>query len=110
MDTKELIQEWFRKQVGGGLVLPNGWFGRPYDNIHQLSGLLEGDETLSLSLDEEQLTLSFEGALRVDATHEELVFEGFRSLRFDWREYGSNRPHTDCFDSGVVKIVAPPSS
>lgn len=110
MKTKELIQEWFRKRLGGGLVLPNGWFGRPYDNIHQLSELIEDGEKLSLSLDGGQLILNFEGAPQIEATHEELVFTGFRSLRFDWKEYGSNRPHTDCFDSGLVKIVAPPGS
>lgn len=89
-------------------MLPNGWFGRPYDNIHQLTGLLEEEDVLSLSFDGGQLILNFEGIPQIAAAHDELVFTDFRSLQFDWKEYGSNTLHTDCFDSGVVKIVAPP--
>ncbi len=37
MKTK--IEDWFKIYGGGGLVTPEGWFGRPYDNIHQLTYL-----------------------------------------------------------------------
>ena len=110
MNINDQIQEWFSQRFGGGLVLPNGWFGRPYDSVHQLSALQVSSDSLLLTLDNGQLVLKFDGIPVIDATHAELVFSGFRSLRFDWKEYGSNKAHTDCFESGVVKIITPPGA
>ena len=104
----EKITAWFTETWGGGLVLPDGWFGRPYDNIHRLESVTEKEDGLVVVLDDGQLTLKFEGSPKIEATKSELVFSGFQRLTFDWKEYGSMEPHSDEYGQGEVKIVAPP--
>ena len=47
---------WFAccKQFGFGLVLPSGWFGRPYDNAHHPNCFRVENRNLILIFDDEQ--------------------------------------------------------
>ena len=60
-ETVRVITEFFDDQLAAGLVLPNGWFGRPYDNLHQLTGCTVAGDTMRIELDG-QLILTFAGA------------------------------------------------
>ena len=102
------VRDWFSRTWGGGLILPDGWFGRPHDNIHRLTDVTEDESSLRIVLDE-QLSLTFHGNPSVQDNGKELVIVGYSRLAFDWEEYGSNVPHADSYDSGEVKLVAPPS-
>ena len=97
--TTTLIQNWFTRTWGGGLVLPDGWFGRPFDNIHRLTDVSQSSGLLRIVLDD-QLTLTFNG--------DELVIDGYSELSFDWKEYGSDLPHSYIYQDGQTKLVAPP--
>ena len=108
MNVQDQIRDWFQKRGGGGLVLPSGWFGRPYDNVHQVSEIRVHDEALVLALDEGQLMLRFDGIPEIRADSEELTFTNFRSLDFDWKEYGSGKLHSNHFKTGTAKIMALP--
>ena len=106
--TVEIIQRWFARTWGGGLILPDGWFGRPYDNIHRLTDLSESPGSLHIELDN-QLSLTFSGDVRVNDNGNELLIEGYSQLSFDWKEYGSDVPHSDIYREGHAKLVARPS-
>ncbi len=108
MSLEQRISDWFKMTWGGGLVLPSGWFGRPYDNVHQLTSVSETSDGLVLVLDEGHLTLTFKGVPRINVTESELTFDAFKLLVFDWKEYGSMKPHSEQHEGGEVKIVAPP--
>jgi hypothetical protein len=110
MSLEEIVTSWFKETWGGGLMLPDGWFGRPYDNIHRLDNVALSEDGLLLELDSGHLILRFEGVPEVTASKSELVLRSFRRLAFDWKEYGAMRIHSDKYEQGEVKFVAPPGA
>lgn len=110
MKLEQKISDWFKQTWGGSLLLPSGWFGRPYDNSHQLASVFESSTRLVVVLDDGHLKLSFEGVPEVEATKSELIFRSFNRLTFDWKEYGSLKLHSEVYEGGEIKIIAPPGS
>ena len=110
MKVQEIAKEitkWFQRTGGGGLILPDGWFGRPYDNIHQLTFIEIRSCKIIIELDE-QLHLLLTEPKSITCTNGEIILGGFRQCVFDWQEYGSNVSHCSSFTSGELKFVAPP--
>lgn len=88
-------------------MLPDGWFGRPYDNIHRLSFLAIRPLWLVLELDE-RLLLTIREPAAVQRRDSELVISGFTSCVFDRKEYGGERGFVATYASGDVRLVTPP--
>lgn len=101
-----VVQNWFDRAGGGGLVLPDGWFGRPYDNIHRLNAIESNGDLLRIELDD-RLVLTFKKPSNARICNSELLVEDFESLSFDWKEYGSNEKHSTSYQNGVVTFVPP---
>ena len=105
MNFTNTIQRWFKDEWGGSLLLPDGWYGRPYDNQHGLTSVEESGEILTIVLDQ-KLTLRFEGLKSVKAQKRELIFGPFDKLRFDWESFGTDgKRGTKEYQSGEVKIL-----
>jgi hypothetical protein len=96
-----------KKEWGGSLMLPDGWYGRPYDNQHSLTSVSESEGALGLILDQ-KLELRFEGLKSVCSRHHELVLGPFDRLRFKWEAYDDGRRLMKEYRTGEVKIVSPP--
>jgi hypothetical protein len=108
MDFTSTIQHWFKDAWGGSLCLPDGWYGRPYDNQHALTSIDESGSTLTIILDR-KLTLHFEGLKSVEARKGELVFCQFDKFRFDWETYGADAKRgSKEYRTGEVRIVSAP--
>ena len=105
MTFLETIENWFETEWGGSMVLPDGWFGRPYDNQHLLTSVYENGEELRLTLDE-ILCLRFEGLKSVRVDGHELIMGPFEHLRFEWTPYGGGKLTTQDYWAGDVKIVS----
>jgi hypothetical protein len=60
MSVKATIETWFKRTGGGSMILPDAWFGRPYDNLHVLQGIQESEHGLEIELTG-QMSLSFAG-------------------------------------------------
>lgn len=103
------IREFFTSVGQAGLVLPDGWFGRPHDNLHQLTRIEGNDESLVVELDG-QLVLTFAGEPRVTRTDKGLRLGRFTALAWDWTEYGSTISRHKNFATGEVELVAPMGS
>lgn len=104
----ECVQRWFIEEKSGSLMLPDGWFGRPFDNQHELTSLVESNSDLTIILDG-NLTLYFYGLESVETRKKELVFSRFHNLRFEWQDAGgSGEGHSAEFGAGEVKIVSAP--
>lgn len=101
-----IVQKWFNKTGGGGLVLPDGWYGRPYDNLHRLTDIKSVGNVLRIELDD-RLVLDFQKPITARIVDSNLLIEGFENLLFDWQEYGSNEKHSTNYSSGVVSFVPP---
>jgi hypothetical protein len=108
MSFTSTVQQWFKDEWGGSLFLPDGWYGRPYDNQHALTSIEESGSTLTIVLDR-KLTLRFEGLKSVKAQKRELTFGPFEKLRFDWEGFGTGGGHgTKEYQDGEVKILTGP--
>ncbi|MGD9897413.1 MAG: hypothetical protein AB7T14_10115 [Candidatus Methylacidiphilaceae bacterium] len=101
-----MVQQWFKANWGGNLILPDGWYGRPYDSQHALTSVEECGSTLIVVLDH-KLTLRFEGLKSVKAQKSELIFGPFERLRFDWESFGTEGTRgTKEYQGGEVKIAS----
>ncbi len=103
------IDAWFSRTGGGGLILPNGWYGKPNDNIHQLTFSEVRPRWIIVELDE-HLLLSFRGSTMVQDRGPELAIFGFSSLVFDRTDYGADTGDVSTFADGEVRLVAPPGA
>jgi hypothetical protein len=109
MSRAKQISEWFQRTGGGGLELPDGWFGRPFDNIHQLTAVDEHRSALIVELDE-ALLLVFDPNVRIVAGSDALTFGQVGKLVFRWKEYGTDKVHLRTYDGGEVRLSAPPGA
>ncbi len=107
MSFTSTVQKWFSVEFGGSLHLPDGWFGRPYDNQHILTSISENRNEFSITLDY-KLVLTFEGLQSVKAVNRELVFGPFRILRFEWVDIKEGHRHIKDYRGGEAKIVLAP--
>lgn len=108
MNFTNTIQRWFKDEWGGSLLLPDGWYGRPYDNQHALTSVEESGETLTIVLDQ-KLMLRFEGLKSVKAQKRELIFGPFEKLRFDWESFSTDgKRGSKEYQAGEVKILTGP--
>lgn len=103
--TLVAIREFFGIVGYAGLILPSGWFGRPYDNLLQLSRSEASEGSLLIELDD-QLLLTFDGQPVATSTNNGLRLGGFAVLHWDWTEFGSTVPHHEEFVAGEVEFVA----
>ena len=108
MSFTNTVQQWFKDEWGGSLFLPDGWYGRPYDNQHALTSVEESGNVLTIVLDR-KLTLRFEGLKSVKAQKRELTFGPFEKLRFDWESFEADAKRgIKEYQDGKVKIITGP--
>ena len=103
--TRARVRDFFATVGDAGLILPSGWFGRPYDNLLQLTRSEVTDGTLVLELDG-HLTLTFSGEPEATSSENGLRLSGFSALAWDWTEFGSTESHHEEFVAGKVEFVA----
>lgn len=84
-DARDLtvIQRWFDRHRRGGLVLPDGWFGRPFDTAFRLASIEERDDNVSMTLDQ-GVTVEVGGVKMVSSSDSELVIESCGRIRVEW--------------------------
>jgi hypothetical protein len=101
--AREAIADWFASNLVASMALPDGWFGRPYDNLHGLTWTTTRSTRLLLELDG-QLLLIFTGTPMVTASADGLTISGFHQLAFIWQGYGDMTPHASVNDNGEVRL------
>ena len=107
MSTQEILDivvEWFSRARAASLELPKGWFGRPMDNLHQLTWSAALQHKVLLELDHQVLLIMTEPQ-RADASDTELRIDGSASVALDWQEYGNMVAHVDDQGRGTVRFV-----
>ncbi|WP_433893189.1 hypothetical protein [Streptomyces sp. CA-111067] len=107
-ETLEAITDWFAHAEYSGLILPRGWFGRPFDNQHLLTWAHARQGKLLLELDD-QLLLVLTTPGRPDTKDRNLTVT-FAQLVFDWQGYGDLQPHAEVFSDGEIQFVGHPMS
>lgn len=107
MAYAETITTWFEKELTGGLILPDGWFGRPYDGQYSLTSVEEQGESLVLVLSE-NLILRFSGLRSVAARGDRLAFGPFTELHFEWTPFDGGSARNQDYHTGEAFIVSGP--
>lgn len=103
-DALTAVRGFFASVGMAGLILPSGWFGRPYDNLLRLTHSEVTSGLLRLEL-EGQLVLTFSGDARATTTATGLRLTGYSGLAWDWIEFGSATRHHEKFTGGQVEFV-----
>jgi hypothetical protein len=106
MDARQAekrVKRWFRAGHLPSLELPDGWFGRPFDNCHGLSHLGVIGDRLLIGLDGRQLLVLTRPEV-TQSTDSELVVS-FEQLVFDWQEYGAGTPHAKGYGAGRLRFA-----
>lgn len=108
IETNIKIVNWIKAYPRFGLELPNGWFGRPYDNIHKITWHSERDSKLIIEVDN-QLYLIFTKPLNYQSKESILILKDWTQFVFDRQGYGDMRAKCDVFKSGIVKLIGYPN-
>jgi len=79
-----------------GLVLPDGWFGKPYDNFHKLSEISVSGNVLKIVFDDVQ-ELKIVSPKRYELENigskwSSLSFFDCQEISFKWVPYGEGNP------------------
>jgi hypothetical protein len=102
-DARHDLVRWFRRGVVAGLVLPTGWFGRPFDNAHELTWCEARKDRLLVELDG-LLLLTATRQLGLEITGDELVVTA-EQVVFDQIEYGTPKVHAEIFAPGSFRFI-----
>jgi hypothetical protein len=87
------------------LELPSGSFGGGRRSLYRLTSLEVMGDRLLIELEGQLLlVLTDPGEPVVDG--QDLVFDQFAQLVFDWQEFVNKRPHAEIFDKGELRFIA----
>jgi len=98
------IEEYKNNKKSFHLKLPDGWFGRPYDNWHKLTEFIQRPNKTILEIDE-QLYLIFTGEIKEQDHGDKIVISNFIKLVFDWQGYGDMNPNCKIYREGFVEMI-----
>ncbi len=95
----ELIQRGLPNVKSGTLRFWGQWFGRPYDNIHTVTGASSSDEVLEVRFDNGETLRVFEPTGAVVGSARFTIGNASR-VRWEWNAYG-NPPGRRYFEEYV---------
>lgn len=99
------IEEWTETNQSFGIELPDGWFGRPYDNQHKITWAEERPNKIIIELDQ-QLFLIFTKPVTISKSGKNLIFSDFKQLTFDRQGYDDMTAHSKSYKTGAVTLVS----
>ena len=103
MACTETIRSWSLRNDGGSLELPDGWFGRPYDNVHRLTTVHLHADAPPLALDD-RLFLTAQGSIKVEADDASLII-GADQLLIEWTGFGSDQTrHVQSYSQALLRL------
>ncbi|MDR2983037.1 MAG: hypothetical protein LBV12_12435 [Puniceicoccales bacterium] len=100
----ETVKEWFSRESGGSLSLPDGWFGRPYDNRHSLTSFAQTSDGYELILDK-TIKINFDDIKYALDNKNELCIGGYGICRFAWKEFDDGMPNFKIYNEGEIKLI-----
>jgi len=104
IETIEIFENWRRSYEVFGLVLPDGWFGRPMDNAHKITWFFERENKFIIELDN-QLYLILTKPFKFSLDETDLNIVNFGQFVFDKQGYGDMIPYAKIYTSGKITFV-----
>jgi hypothetical protein len=96
---------WFGRVTAASLQMPRGWFGRPHDNLLQLTWISATHRKVLLEFDGQVLLILTDPVSVVESV-DQLQIDGCAQVTLDWQEYVNLRPHIDDHGAGSVRLFA----
>lgn len=87
MNAAVALADWYATALTASVELPDGWFGRPYDNMHRLTGADFRDDKIFVELDG-QLHLILADPLVTNNEPGEFELRCGHVV-FDWCDFGA---------------------
>lgn len=106
-EIKADVERWFAANGVAGLILPDGWFGRPHDSQHRLTWLASRPQRLLVELDG-RVILLFVAPGSVESTPRELVVDGASHVVVSWSASDSSTAQLKTYAGGAVHFVGVP--
>lgn len=98
------IERLFAEHEVASLRLPSGWFGRPYDNWHQLTDVTNEDDLVLVRLDLDQVLRLHVLGVAVQGRSLQIAVRGGT---WAWTSYGGDDRHQEQVGAGTVEFHAP---
>src|SRR4051794_2722789 len=74
-----------------GIILPSGWFGRPFDNQHSINDIIVINDHLSIVFDDIrkiEIVDPRSSEIQTNGPYSSLKLYGSREITFSWIPYG----------------------
>jgi hypothetical protein len=101
VSPSQTIGRWFEAHRVASVILPDGWYGRPYDNQHSLTRLTTDGAVVRLVLDG-SISLELRTIEKVDVEGHRLSVGPCAEMTFQSPD-GQVRKYED----GIITFVAP---
>ena len=101
------VRAFFLEHPFVGLVLPDGWFGRPYDNWLQYKRAEISGVELQIVFEQNQ-TAILTGYFQIEVTGKSLAIRGFSAAEWHWKAYGTNVWKKRHYSDGQLDFLGQP--
>ncbi|EJF33105.1 MULTISPECIES: hypothetical protein [Enterobacteriaceae] len=98
MKQTERVNEWLKKRCSICFFLPNGPYGRPFDNQYYVDEVKELEDGFIIHFTDD-LALRFNGEVTILESEDKLIIEDFRVCEFECRGIIQSR-----YDYGHVSL------
>lgn len=102
-DIADSLVQWYDRMGPASLKLPNGWFGRPVDNMHDLTLSFAAADRLIIVLDNRHVLIATHPSF-VEDRGPSFSLSGFSHVVWDWDEYGSDTSRLETFAGGAIEF------
>jgi hypothetical protein len=101
------IKQWFEKNGKMEFELPDGYFGRPGDNLDVLNSIfIETDAlVIKLNITEASRKFIFYGEIDYEFVNGCLKISNFDSLIFEWERVGETELSVKEYNSGLIRFI-----
>jgi hypothetical protein len=118
IDIKKIekaVIDWFQEnEESRGIILPDGWFGRPYDYLLTLVEISSSDDVLNISLSDD-FSFKLENPVSCCTKFIEpedkipaLAIECSGPITFVWHSSSNGERREQYYPSGEIQFVPPP--
>jgi hypothetical protein len=101
--TLKPIKKWFSKNVVFGIITPNGWIGKPYDNHNKLSSIRYIENKVLIEINGTQ-TFHITRPFKSSKVDDNLIISDFKKLEH-YYEFISE-PRCKVYDAGALTFVS----
>lgn len=78
----EKLREWFAKNSAVHIKLPDGWFGRPYDNLYCVDSICEENDRVIIRNIDDSMVITFDRNASILEKANAIVVSDFDQMTF----------------------------